>query len=317
MVILANTNIFQTNPNQLSIAITLDLILTVPLVYFLLIRKKSISKFTITPFFIGGIIVASLILPKDQQGLLSQIKTYLIPVVELIILFAVGNSFRKTYKQYKLEKNESIDFYTAIKIACANALPGPAARAFATEISMVYYSIINWKTYKLKENEFSYHRKNGTAPLLNILIFVIAIEMFGFHILISNWSIVGAWILTGLSFYSGLQILAISKSLSKRPIRIQDGLLKVRYGIFSEAIIPISEIEDIEMKKFKKLEFDKTNRSFSLLKDIEKYNVKVTMKNESEIEYLYGIKKSFKTLAFGVDDLDGFKKVMNEELIQG
>jgi len=298
---------FSSNPSQLSVAITLDLIAVIPILYFLLIRKKAISKFTVTPFFIGGIIIASYILPIEHQSLLSQIKTFLLPVIELIILIIVAYSFRKTYKQYKLEKNESLDFYSAIKIACANALPGPAAKAFATEISMIYYAIINWKTSKLKDNEFSYHRKNGTAPLLNILIFVIAIEMFGFHILISNWSVIAAWILTGLSFYSGLQILAISKSLSKRPIRIEENLLKVRYGIFSEAIIPFTAIEEIEMKKFKKLKFDKTNRSFSLLKDIEKYNVKLTMKHEGEIEYLYGIKKSFKTLAFVVDDLDGFK----------
>ena len=50
MIFITKTSLFQMNPDNLAIGITFDLLLIVPFIYFLLIRKTNIPKTTVLPF---------------------------------------------------------------------------------------------------------------------------------------------------------------------------------------------------------------------------------------------------------------------------
>ena len=67
------------------------------------------------------------------------------------------------------------------------------------------------------------------------------------HGLLAQWNNIVAWTLTLLSVYSGIKILGFLKSMTKRPISIEDNKLFLRYGIMNETIIDIKNIESIEM----------------------------------------------------------------------
>lgn len=122
-----------------------------------------------------------------------------------------------------------------------------------------------------------------------------------------RWSLVAAWILTGLSIYTALQVFGSARSLSKRPIAIDNEILTLRYGILSETKIPLSEVLTIEKTK---QEFEKGDlrRTLSPIGEMEGVNLIITTRNEHTILGLYGFKKKFNTLGLHLDEPDRFHK---------
>lgn len=299
--------------NTLDIAITADLLITIPLIYFLLIRKTSVPKTTVVPIMILGLILGSYMLPESSQTYLAVFKTWALPVIEISILVFVVYKVRKAVKSYRRMKDASLDVYTSLKNTCYEILPKAIVVPFATEIAVLYYGFINWRTRTLQDNEFSYHKNSGTPTLLIALVFLIAIETVAIHLLVMRWNVVVAWILSGLSIYTAIQVIGFAKSLSQRPISINQDTLSLRYGILNEVDISISDIDTLVISK-KPIEKNKTTRTLSLLGDLESHNMILTLKNQYQLVGLYGIKRPFKVLAFHIDDPKDFEDKMKQKL---
>ncbi|MDO6493090.1 MAG: hypothetical protein ABJD66_04265 [Cellulophaga sp.] len=313
MVFITKSSLFTINPESLSFGITFDLLLTVPFIYFLLIRKTKIPKTTVLPFLILGIVICSIILPSENQQYLRLFKTWILPVIEISVLSYVIYNVRKGIKSYKQKKEFSFDFFTTLKQTCYEILPKNVVIPVVTEIAVLYYGFIYWKKRKLKENEFSYHKDSGTIALLVVIIFIIAIETIVLHILLTEWSSLVAWILTFVSIYSGVQLFGFLKSMLKRPITIEKDKLFLRYGIMNETTIDIRNIDNIEVSS-KDIETNKETRKFSFLGELESHNIIIHLKEENELIGLYGIKKSYKNLALYVDNKVEFKNRINNAL---
>ena len=315
MIALAKSSVFSTNPNTLSIGITFDLLLTVPIIYFLLIRKTSIPKTTVVPFLIIGMVVCSTILPIENQYYLDIFKTWIFPLVELSIVSYVIYKVSKVIKRYKLNKKEKVDFFTTLKNTCYEILPKGTVIPVVTEIAVFYYGFIYWKRRRLNKNEFSYHKDSGTVTLLIAIIFIVAIETVVLHILLAKWSIIAAWILTFLSIYSGVQIFGFLKSMYKRPISIENNKLLLRYGIMNETTIDLADIDSIEISS-KDIELNNETRKLSFLGELESHNVVIRLKKENILIGLYGIKRKYKNLVLYVDKKNEFKNQINNALQQ-
>ncbi|NVK49369.1 MAG: hypothetical protein HWE09_06345 [Cyclobacteriaceae bacterium] len=315
MIILAKTSIFSLNPKSLSIGITIDLLFTVPLIYFLLIRKTNIPKTTILAFLILGMVVCSFILPPQNQYFLDFFKTWVFPIIELSIISYVIFNVNKAIKRYKLKKNENVDFFTALKSTCYEILPKAVVIPVVTEIAVFYYGFVNWKKKKLRENEFSYHKESGTVPTLIAIIFLVIIETAIFHILLEKWSVTAAWILTFLSIYSGIQLFGFLKSMSRRPIVIENDRLFLRYGIMNETTIDLETIDSIEISSID-IELNHETRKLSFLGEMESHNVIIRLKQENILYGFYGIKRKYRNLVLHVDDKNEFKDKINMALQQ-
>lgn len=315
MVFITKSNVFMANPNTLSIGITFDLLLTVPLAYFLLIRKTNIPKTTVVPFLIVGIIICSLILPTKNQFYLNLFKTWVLPIVELSILSFVIFNVRKGIKRYKLNKTESLDFFTTLKSTCYEILPKGAVIPIVTEIAVFYYGFVYWNRRKLKDNEFTYHNDSGTVTLLIAVIFIVAIETITLHILLAKWNTTVAWILTFLSIYSCIQIFGFLKSLFKRPISIENNKLYLRYGIMKETTIDLLNIDSIEISS-NDLELNTETQKLSFLGELESHNIVIRLKEENTLIGLYGIKRKYKNLMIHVDNKIEFKDRINNAIKQ-
>ncbi len=309
MILLSKTTIFTNNSNSLAIGITFDLLLTVPFVYFLLIRKTSIPKTTIVPFLILGMVVCSIILPTENQYYLNLFKVWVLPIVEISILSYVVYNVRKGIKKFKAHKTESFDFYTTLKNTCYEILPKRVVIPVVTEIAVFYYGFIYWRKRKLKDNEFSYHKESGTITLLIAIICIVAIETFVLHNLLEKWSTIAAWILTFLSIYSGIQIFGFLKSIYKRPIVIENNQLYLRYGIMCETTININDIETIEFSS-KDIEPNKETRRLSFLGELESHNTIIRLKNENTLIGLYGIQRKYKNIVLHIDNKTEFKNLL-------
>lgn len=315
MVLISKSTIFNANPSILSIGITFDLLLTVPFVYFLLIRKTKIPKTTVVPFLIVGIIICSFILPTENQYYLNLFKTWILPIVELSILSFVIFNVRKGIIRFKQNKSESFDFFTTLKNTCYEILPKGLVIPVVTEIAVFYYGFISWRKRKLRENEFTYHKESGTVTLLIAIIFIVAIETVTIHILLAKWNTTVAWILTCLSIYSGIQIFGFVKSILKRPISIENNKLFLRYGIMNQTTIDLENIDSIEITS-KDIELNKETRKLSFLGELESHNMVIRLKEENTLIGLYGIKRKYKNLALHVDNKIEFKNRINNALQQ-
>lgn len=313
MALLSHSSWFLQHPETLSTAITFDLALTVPLVYLFLIWKRPVPKTTTIPVFVAGLILASYSIPAEHQFYLAIIKHWMVPVVELAALTLVALKAGKVRKAYKAQKNSSLDFHTAIRQVAREVFPQRVDKIFAFEISLLYYGFLHWKTRKLKDNEFSYHRKSGTVAILAVFIGIIWIETFVIHILLQQWSPLAAWILTGISLYSGFQVFGMLRSLSKRPVSIREGALMLRYGIMGEACIPLENIRSIALSS-KQFNQDEHSRKLSPLGDLEGHNVLIHLKDKNLLEGLYGTKKRVTTIALHIDEKERFTEALSEAM---
>jgi hypothetical protein len=305
-------NIFDLLSPSLTLGITLDLLITIPLVYFLLIRKTSIPKTTVMFVLIIGTVVGTIMLPQESQGYLDIFKSWFLPVLELGIFVGIGIQLKKGIQVYKENQSNSFDFYTVVKATTSQILPSKLALPFATEIAVIYYGFIHWKTVKLKENEFSYHQKNGTVSLMFGFILVIIIETFVLHHLIAKWNIIVAWGVTALSFYSIFQIIGIAKSLMKRPIEITDRSLVLRYGILNEVEIQFEDIIRVELNK--QTLSNTEIKQLSPLGEFDSHNCILYLNKEHTLIGLYGIKTKCEILALHVDDDAQFKMMLDQHI---
>lgn len=313
MMLFARSSVFLTSPDSLSIGITVDLLVTAPLVYYLLIRKTSIPKTTIVVFLIAGMVIGSYILPAQNQYYLDLFKTWVFPLVELSIVSFVIFKVFQAIKGYKTNHNRSFDFYTTLKNTCHEILPKSIVTPFVTEIAVFYYGFINWKKRTLQENEFSYHKESGTASLLFAILFIILIETVAVHILLVRWSELAAWILTILSLYTVIQLFGFLKSLSKRPISIENNKLFLRYGIMNETTIDLASIDSIEISS-KDIELNEETRKLSFLGELEGHNVIIRLRKENTLVGLYGRKRKYMNLALHVDQKNEFKDRIDNAL---
>ncbi len=307
ILVLLIKSSFLVGNEALILGITADLLLTVPFVYFLLVRKTEIPNTTVIPVIIVGLLIGSYFLPKESQTYLTLFKTWALPVIEISILTFVVIKVRSAIRNYKSLKSPAPDFFGALKSTCYEILPKRLVLPFANEVAVFYYGFINWKTIVVNENEFTYHKKSGTPALFGAFILIIGIETFAFHFLLVRWSSIAAWVLTALSIYTAIQVFGFAKSLSKRPISINQNSLTLKYGILNEVEIFFSDIERIELSR-KSLDKDRLTTTLSPLGKLESHNVIIYLNSENELVGLYGIKKKFKVIGLHIDEPHDFKE---------
>lgn len=312
LVFLTKSPIFNSNPSIFSLAITLDFLLTVPIIYYLLIKKTKIPGTTVVPILIASLMVGTYTLPIENQYYLNLFKTWILPVIEILLLTFIFIKVRISVKKYKQKNQLYRDFFTSLKETCSELIPQKIVPLIATEIAVIYYGFINWKKLTPKENEFTYHKNSGIPVFLGTFIFIIAIETFAMHLLIARWSNTAAWILSGLSVYTSIQILGFLRSLSQRPIRIENDRLIIRHGILAESEIKFNEIESVVLSK-SHIEFNNLTK-LSPFGILESYNVIIKMNKENVLSGLYGTKKKFTNLAMYIDNGEEFKNKIDAVL---
>ena len=310
---LAYSSFFALHPASLSLGITIDLVFTVPLLYFLLIRNRTIPTTTVIPCFILGMVVAGYILPATHHLALNYVKTWVLPLVETTVLVVVISQGYRTLRRYRARRETTADFYTAIKQTVAPRFPPLIAGILTTEISVSYYGFFVWRKRRLRSHEFSYHRHSGSVGLLATAIFLTVAETLIIHLLLARWNTTAAWVLTGISTYTAVQIYGLLRSMSQRPIVLDSQTLKIRYGLLSETTFPIANIASVERLSLA-TSLDSSTRALSPLGELEPPNTLIRLTAEAHIETLYGARRPFTSLALFVDEPERFADALRTAL---
>ncbi|MCH4822084.1 hypothetical protein ML462_02775 [Gramella lutea] len=298
---------FRENADLLSIGLTFDLLILIPFLYFLLIRKTKIPKTTILPIMILGLIICKFIIPAENQYFLDLFKTWGIPVAEVFVLGFVVHKVYLALKIYRSNNQENADFYNVLKKSCKEIFPAPLVIPMVTEMAVFYYGFFNWRKRDLKDHEFHYHKESGSIALFSAIIFLILVETVVLHILLAMWNETLALILTVLGLYSIMQLFGFTRSLSKRPVYIVDKKLFLNYGIMKETVIDLKNIVTVEISS-RDIELDSDTAKLSLLGNLESHNIILHLKKEETLTSLYGKRKNFKIIALHIDDKLKFKE---------
>lgn len=314
LIFLSKSTVIHSRPD-VWLGLTLDLLITIPVLYYFLIRKSNIPKFTVLSVFVICMITASYIIPLGEQGLLSMVKKIAIPIIEIGLFALVIIKFISFIKAYEIDRSKNLDDFDKIKVVCQEILPGRIGNLLATEIGVVYYGFIKNRAKPFDENHFSYHQKSGIKSIIFILIFLIMIETMVVHVLLLKWSHAAAYILTLLSIYTCLQFIALSRSLNKRLIHIdtKENLLKLRNGFFNQCYIPFSHIASIELSQ-KSLPDKSGLGKLSALDMLDVHNVIIHFSELQTLYKIYGMKKRVDGLAIFVDEKEEFLRKI--EMVQ-
>ncbi|OSY87963.1 hypothetical protein WH52_07960 [Tenacibaculum holothuriorum] len=300
---------------KLSSFVIIDFLVTIPLVYFFIVRKTSISNKTTISIALLGFVLITILIPEEYQGSFSKFKTLLLPVIELLLIGFVIVKTRVAIKKIRESNDDSKDFFELMQQVCNEILPFGLGTVFASEISVVYYGLFNWKKRTLKENEFTYHKDGMATSVILGFLLVVVVEMFVTHSMMQHGNVRGSIVLGILSAYTMLQVIAVLRSLSKRPIYIdeQKEELVLRFGILSNAIIPFSSIEKTELST-KDIPEKSIIKFFSPIGRSGGHNIILHFNKEIKFNGFYGFKKKAKSLAIFVDEVSMFEKVLKDNL---
>jgi len=308
------TQRYESDQQLISNAIIGDLLITAPLAYLLLIRKTAVSKFTVIRVFVIGVLVAGLILNAHSNDLLQFVKTWISPLIEVGIIFLVLRKFYTASKAGKQAGNNKVDFLAHCRRVMFEVTGNATAgNIFSSEIAVFYYAFIGRKYKGIDyRSTFTAYKENGVILFLGTFLALFMIETIGVHFLLSMWNKVGAWIITGLSFYTCIQLFAHIRAIKARPTIINDHSLEVHNGLAGDAYIDISNIEKFEMTN--KIPVGRKAIKISLLKTLEGHNCVVYLKQPIEVTKIFGIKKTTDTVLLFVDRPKDFAEVLDLRL---
>ncbi|MDH5720313.1 MAG: hypothetical protein OEZ13_06775 [Spirochaetia bacterium] len=305
--LLLSFNINEPYINILSIGVTYDLLIFVPIIYLILIWNSSVPKTTVIPVFFLVILIASYIIPSNNQTHLSFIKTWGLPVIEIIAFLIIFRKVLKINDLYKLKKDKDVDIFSIIKNVINSIFPGTVGAYLSFEMASIYYGLICWRKTKNDFIKFSYSN-SGIMPVISIFIFLLVLETTILHLLLHKWNNFIAWVLTGLSLYTFIQIIAVLKSIIFRPIEIRHNNLHLNYGILRNSKIPIENIEKIELEK--SIHID----SFSPFKDFEDTNIILFLNKKCKLYGLFGFIKEYDSMSIFVNNPQEFKNIISEQI---
>jgi len=220
-IAVVHSRIAARNPEVLGWALTFDLTLTIPLLYYaIVVRGGHARPVTLVPVFVICVGVAAHVVPSGQQQFLHQLRWVAAPL-DVLTLWLLGR---------RLVRGTSGS--TALD------------RLIASEITVLSYALTSWR--KRPEPGFTVHQRSAWGSVVAAIIIVIAAESIGMHLLVQMWSVRAAWIVTALDLYGILWLLGDYQALRLRPTTIDSGSLHIRYGIRWSADVALDNIASVE-----------------------------------------------------------------------
>jgi len=313
-IALALSPILKQYP-ELATAITYDLVLTAPILFLLLSLRTNTPKIRAIPFFVGGIAIANILLPESGQEHLSYIKTYLLPLIEIVVLIVISLKIYKGLKTFRINSNVSSDFQIISRKSVIELFGESRYTSFlASEITMLYYAFFSWKPKKLIGTEFSNYKENASIAIAGAFLMIVCIETYAFHVILIKWSSITAWFLTGLSIYSAMGIIAHIKALLNRPSELTNEKLVIKNGLIADISIPLTEIDKIEKFSGELNSKELKIGNLGLGKESSNHNIAIHFNKGLTIQKIYGFTEECDILLIHMDEKNRFLNAVNTNL---
>jgi hypothetical protein len=296
---------FAEHPDVLSLAVTLDMVIVVPVVYLVLAHLLGWRLLPVIPILVVTLIAANLLIPSQHQRWLDAVELLLAPLELVLIVFLVIK-VRAVRNDYRSSRTSAGDFYETLEQVLTRTLePGWPAKIFATEISVFFYGLLAWRrenSFSQSRHVFSYHKNCGHGMVMGVFLFLVVLETSVLHWILLPRIAPLAWVLFALGLYSVVFLLADLNAARLRPIFIDGDELVVRTALRWRVRFPIDQIEKVETTTHD-IE-DKQGLLSAVL--MGNQNVILHLKSPASADGLYGWSKKFSRISLTVDDLPAF-----------
>lgn len=238
-----------THPRLLADALTLDLLVSVPLAYwFLAVRGARWPRLSILPVFVLCVVTTRLVPGLEQGRLLPWLEWVAIPA-ELLLLTVLAR--RAVAMSRVLRRNEGSDALESLRRAALELVEAErAAEIVAYETTVLWYALAGGGSRGTQSGAeaFGVRRRSGYGPILVALLLALTAEAIAVHLLIRHWSAVAAWILTALTAYAVVWLIGDFRALGRRPILVTADELVVRLGLRWTVRVPLARIRAVQGK---------------------------------------------------------------------
>lgn len=171
-----------------------------------------------------------------------------------------------------------------------------AARMFLSEITMLRYALASWARRPEVPSggqAFSMHRNGGVATMFSLIAALSVIEAVCAHLVIQPWSVTAAWIVSGLSIYGALLLIALARSFRLRPIVITRDTVLIRAGLLWSVSVEAANIAQVQTSS--------TIPGFFRMTGMAEPNLFLDLSHEVIAEGLYGRRKSVRRIGISAD----------------
>jgi hypothetical protein len=307
---------FDTHPDLLAMAVTVDVVLLVPLVYLLLARRFGWRWISVVPVLVVSIVAANLLIPAEHQRWLHGIELALAPLELLLIGFLI-HKVRAVRQGLRKRDVDAEDFLEVLEVVLMHVTDTiRPAKIMATEVAMIYYGLTGWWRKPVDRpgrTAFSYHRSNSHGTVMAVFLFLIAVETAVLHWLLLPRIAWLAWIVFALSVYSCVFLLADLNAARLRPLVVEEGVLTFRVALRWRAAIALSAIERAEPNT---LDIDDKDGLLAAPL-VGNQDVILHLTAPHSAIGLYGFRKEFDRLALSVDDVQGFAQALSTDVNGG
>jgi len=286
-------------------AVAFDLLVGLPaLFYFCVVRRYRLPISTVAAAFGGSLWLAHWLLPGTTLPVLAWAGR-LAAVAEVATTGYLLVRLRRVRQGYRAVQVHSADFIENLSTACQPVM-GRLTEAVVTEVAMLRYALVGgWAAPEIgpADHAFPTYQKSGFVALLATFAGLSVLEATAAHLIASHWWPRGAWVLTGLSAYSVLWLLAHGQAVRCRPVLLTATALVVRVGLAWRMAIAKSQVVEVqEITDVPAAAPDLLNTARLLLTPP---NLLLTLAEPQRMHGLYGLHRTVRRLAIYVDDPAG------------
>ncbi|MEY8315362.1 hypothetical protein [Adlercreutzia muris] len=292
------------------IALPLDFMVGIPLGFYLLVaRPRRLTLLSVIPVIWIGYALSALALGAPDAGILPALLSALIPV-ELAIAARECLKIAHTFKTAKAKSPDPMAWFRETMFYLVRK--DIAAHMTAAELSVWYYALLSWrkKPYILSgERAFSYHNAGGYMNMMLGLALAFPVEIVAVHLLVSQWSVSAAIVVTALSVYAAIWLVGDARARILRPIVVGEGSVRLECGIQMETVIPASNIEMVALSDNEIGHIEESDRlNYGTFYRPDAWLV---MQSSVEVRTLLGT-KHVRAIGVSVDDPKAFAAAIKE-----
>jgi hypothetical protein len=283
-------------------AVAFDLLVTLPaLFYFLVVRRYQLPLSTVTVALSGGLALSYWLLPNADLPLLAW-AGWFAAVAEVLTIGYLAVRLRRVLSAYQAARLHSTDFIENL-FAAGQPVLGRLTEAVLMEVAMLRYAVLgSWAQAEVgpADTAFTTYQKSGFVAMLATFGGLSVLEMAAAHLVVGHWHPLVAWLLTGVSGYSLLWMLAHGHAVRCRPVLVSATSLEVRVGLVWRVSIAKAQLSSATLLTDAPTPTSGLLNAAKLL--LTTPNLLLTLAEPQRVRGPYGLHRTVSQLAIYVDE---------------